>query len=1154
MRHLPVSLAIFLLAGTAAYAQAGGPELRTDDTYFPGEGSMSTPPRVLAHAWAIPRGTIGTSTNREKLIRLFLWRSEHYGHQLSPAVYNLPGIVPSPANDNGLMTDYDAMRAMFSYGWGVCGTNHAQMRVFADEAGWPSRRRGLAGDTGYEIQVDPNVPAGATGWRYFNTDQYTLHFLSNSPTAHFASLEEVINTNHHYAEWNPDPGLGYHLPQANTHGNYADFAGVTGTVADRSLQWRSYYNGVWTVTPDNNTPMYGEGYTSTPIVVHLRRGETFTRWATPTGAPADLSLPGKAWWGYNGGNQGGGDNSPYLQWSFVQNAPARDQVGPVNANPEASALVGQRYGNGCFLWTPNFSQNEHLDGTLALSGTLATGGSPALKSTGASSIVFFHNAPYTIAARPPGATDPALAGATDGAVVVADTVGGIPVELSTNAGATWTSIGTLSGSGAKIDFTDSVKGRNQYLLRLSFTDGQGLNMFSLRTLTMVSQAVYPNLKSGTTQVNYASSNVGALELSPDLWSAASANSASGYVQKVADSGNFTGVYYSGSSVGYSATDNNPISLTYKITIPPQLAAAGATFKQIYAATNALVRVTPDGGPYAKVEISPNQSAWTLIGQHNPPADNQLSAYWAYGRSADATTLGGTTYYVRFTTSNGPHPAAIRYLRISATYTTPVSAAPVQVSYYWSNGSNQTNTHTVAAGAATDSWSISTGAGITQQKVVLAVGSGAATPVAPSISTQPSNQTVTAGQTATFSVVATGTGPLAYQWHLNGGDIAGATGPSYTTPATTLGQTGSYTVTVSNGAGMVLSSAASLTVNAPAGGGGGSTTTTFQQGPSYSGTMDTYIDAKSPTSSFGTDIKMEIRNFDAGATENMNALLRFDLSSIPSTATVTSATLKVYNTRANSNDAGDVLVMGKVLTAWNDTWTWNMGVPTTTPSGVTCPSLVGYTMAPATPELYTITGMASLVQGWVTTPSSNYGVMFSCASNLNFRLTTSEYATAAYRPTLEVTYTTSTPVTPPTATVTAPPSTTSSSPLTVSGTASSAAGISQVTWSNSTTGGSGTASGTTSWTASIPLASGPNTIMITVTDGTGTTGSTTFTVTYTGAAPVPSSPAAPAADGGGGGGHHCGGGAIAEVSWSWPLIAAVLVAMLLALSRKQPVGR
>jgi hypothetical protein len=55
----------------------------------------------------------------------------------------------------------------------------------------------------------------------------------------------------------------------------------------------------------------------------------------------------------------------------------------------------------------------------------------------------------------------------------------------------------------------------------------------------------------------------------------------------------------------------------------------------------------------------------------------------------------------------------------------------------------------------------------------ATGSGVATAVAPSISTQPISQSVTVGQTASFNVVAMGTAPLSYQWGKNSVAIAGA---------------------------------------------------------------------------------------------------------------------------------------------------------------------------------------------------------------------------------------------------------------------------------------------------------------------------------------------------------------------------------------------
>ncbi len=87
-------------------------------------------------------------------------------------------------------------------------------------------------------------------------------------------------------------------------------------------------------------------------------------------------------------------------------------------------------------------------------------------------------------------------------------------------------------------------------------------------------------------------------------------------------------------------------------------------------------------------------------------------------------------------------------------------------------------------------------------------------VAPTITAQPTNQSVTVGQTATFSVTATGTAPLSYQWQKNSVAIGGATSASYTTPATTLADSGEqFSVTVSNAVGNTPSNTATLTVNA-----------------------------------------------------------------------------------------------------------------------------------------------------------------------------------------------------------------------------------------------------------------------------------------------------------------------------------------------------
>ena len=86
---------------------------------------------------------------------------------------------------------------------------------------------------------------------------------------------------------------------------------------------------------------------------------------------------------------------------------------------------------------------------------------------------------------------------------------------------------------------------------------------------------------------------------------------------------------------------------------------------------------------------------------------------------------------------------------------------------------------------------------------------------PSITTQPANQTVNVGQVATFSVVASGTAPLSYQWQKNGTSISGATSASYTTPASTTNDNGAtFGVMVSNVAGNAPSTSATLTVQVP----------------------------------------------------------------------------------------------------------------------------------------------------------------------------------------------------------------------------------------------------------------------------------------------------------------------------------------------------
>jgi DNA-binding beta-propeller fold protein YncE len=143
-----------------------------------------------------------------------------------------------------------------------------------------------------------------------------------------------------------------------------------------------------------------------------------------------------------------------------------------------------------------------------------------------------------------------------------------------------------------------------------------------------------------------------------------------------------------------------------------------------------------------------------------------------------------------------------------------------LSYQWQRGGAS------IAGATAASYSLASTAlsdsgahfGVVVTNAGGSVTSSAATltvnAIAPVIVTQPQSQTAFAGSTASFSVVATGTAPLSYQWQQNGANIAGATAASYTTPVLATSSSGSaFDVIVSNGASTVATSGtATLTVN------------------------------------------------------------------------------------------------------------------------------------------------------------------------------------------------------------------------------------------------------------------------------------------------------------------------------------------------------
>ncbi|OAI45604.1 hypothetical protein AYO44_12740, partial [Planctomycetaceae bacterium SCGC AG-212-F19] len=163
----------------------------------------------------------------------------------------------------------------------------------------------------------------------------------------------------------------------------------------------------------------------------------------------------------------------------------------------------------------------------------------------------------------------------------------------------------------------------------------------------------------------------------------------------------------------------------------------------------------------------------------------------------STGTGSQTFTVNMSKFSGP---------VTAQWFDPTNGAFTTIGTGLANSGTQTFTS-----PATNSGG--------QNDFVLILKASPSSPQAPAITTQPASATVNAGQAASFSVVASGTAPLTYQWqHLVGSTWTnvGTNAASFSITSAATADAGSYRVIVSNSVGSATSNTATLTVNvAPA---------------------------------------------------------------------------------------------------------------------------------------------------------------------------------------------------------------------------------------------------------------------------------------------------------------------------------------------------
>lgn len=261
--------------------------------------------------------------------------------------------------------------------------------------------------------------------------------------------------------------------------------------------------------------------------------------------------------------------------------------------------------------------------------------------------------------------------------------------------------------------------------------------------------------------------------------------------------------------GFAYTGGPTTVGSYSISnLPPGLSvpgsSAGPNGSRTLNASTGIISGTPTQAGDFVVTITAFDDPNLGLGEHGSAS----GTYMISVESADVAPAI-TTQPVNVTVTAGQQAAFSVTATGSPTPTYQWRKNSVNISGATSSTYTIVSTVSGDAGTYTVFVSNGVGSGVTSDNATLTVN---AAPVAPSIATQPANQTVTAGQQAVFSVEVNGTAPFTYQWRKDGQNINGATGATYTIASTVSGDAAAYSVVVTNSVSSVTSNNATLTVN------------------------------------------------------------------------------------------------------------------------------------------------------------------------------------------------------------------------------------------------------------------------------------------------------------------------------------------------------
>ncbi len=659
-RLAAVMLGVWLLPGLAC-GEIGDPTLRTNHPQYAGEGAFQTVEDCARVA------TASAVSPQERAIAMYLWLLSHQWHSASPQGWRVPGVQPDTKRDTSFeMVEYDANRARFSYGYGLCGTVHAWNEPYWKALGMNARRRAFPGHVNSEIEY-------GSAWHAFDTDMAGLVFRRDGVVAGYEDIMQDVSL-----ATRAKPPLPCY-----------PFAWPSDLDAMRR-GWEEVARG------GNWYKMYHSGYAAHPGVVHIRAGETFTRYFDRDhfGGPAQ-----RRFWHHQAGG-------PFRNWTFANQGTPRHDGAESNSRGNAS------YCNGEFDYRPDLTSEAWREGTVLVSPSVVSSPGGLVSKDGTpASVTFHHFSPYVICGDPADDANPMTGPATGGLVIAGQAHGSVRIEVSPDEGQTWQTMETLDGSFSR-DATDLVKGRYGWRVRFSWEENSGLESLSVTTVTQVCQTIYPRLKAEGCQVVYRAANRAVVPVLPNFGLSDTAT-ASWEERSLRSSNVVYAPRTKENRFAYRTTNNQPGAVVFRIDSPTDLV-------EVSAAVRFGLRVPPPTNCDFRLELSVDGgSSWRELGRADILPDNEYSSGWMYGRSP-VKESGVRTALVRAHFYQGGHSAGLIEAELYGLRRTSQTPA-VSITHAWrENAQWREHKELIPAAAVEHSFQVPTGAAITDDYVRIAV--------------------------------------------------------------------------------------------------------------------------------------------------------------------------------------------------------------------------------------------------------------------------------------------------------------------------------------------------------------------------------------------------------------------------------------------------